>query len=59
MTIPDVHLEPRLDDDARTVIAAADHVAELLPKPAHTYPIVEHLDPVTWAAMKEMARHAV
>mgnify|MGYP003434676770 CR=1 FL=1 len=57
MSVPDVHLEPRLDDDARTVIAAADHVAELLPKPARTYPIGESIDPVTWAAMKEMARH--
>ena len=59
MSVPDVHLEPRLDDDARTVIAAADHVAELLPKPARTYPIGESIDPVTWAAMKEMARHVV
>ena len=59
MSVPDVHLEPRLDDDALTVIAAADHVAELLPKPARTYPLGEHLDEVTWAAMKAMAKAVI
>ena len=59
MSVPDVHLEPRLDDDARTVIAAADHVAELLPKPARTYPIGESIDPVTWAAMRAMAKAVI
>jgi hypothetical protein len=61
--IPTPQLEPRLDDNALVVIAAADHVAQLLPNPTVQFragfTVTERLDGVTLAALKEMGRQVI
>lgn len=60
MTVPDVVLSPHVDADAEVVMAAADHVAELLPHPVERkgFTMREHLDPFTFEQMKELMRNA-
>jgi hypothetical protein len=57
--IPMPRFEPRLDDNALTVIAAADHVAELLPNDTRGFTVTQRLDGVTLAALKEMGRQVI
>jgi hypothetical protein len=57
--IPTPRFEPRLDDNALVVIAAADHVAELLPNDTRGFTVTERLDGVTLAALKEMGRQVI
>ena len=51
--------EPRLNDNALQVMAAADHVAELLPNDTRGFTVTERLDGVTLAALKEMGRRVI
>jgi hypothetical protein len=57
--IPMPQFEPRLDDNALVVIAAADHVAQLLPDDSRGFTVTERLDGVTLAALKEMGRQVI
>jgi hypothetical protein len=57
--IPTPQFEPRLDDNALVVIAAADHVAGLLPNDKCGFTVTERLDGVTLAALKEMGRKVI
>jgi hypothetical protein len=57
--IPMPQFEPRLDDNALVVIAAADHVAQLLPDDSRGFTVTERLDGVTLAALKEMGRKVI
>jgi len=57
--IPMPQFEPRLDDNALVVIAAADHVAGLLPDSSRGFTVTERLDGVTLAALKEMGRQVI
>lgn len=54
--VPDVKLVPHVDADIAVVISAADHVAELLPKPPRTYSIGERLDGITMERLKALGR---
>ena len=57
--IPMPQFEPRLDDNALVVIAAADHVAGLLPDDSRGFTVTDRLDGVTLAALKEMGRQVI
>lgn len=59
--VPAVVLEPHVDADAVVVMAAADHVAELLPVPVERrgFSMRDHLDEITFEQMKELMRNAV
>jgi len=57
--IPTPQFEPRLDDNALVVIAAADHVAGLLPDDSRGFTVTDRLDGVTLAALKEMGRQVI
>ena len=57
--VPAVVLEPHVDADAEVVMAAADHVAELLPEPKRRgFSMREHLDPFTFEQMKALMKAA-
>lgn len=58
--VPAVVLEPHVDADAEVVMAAADHVAELLPHPVERrgFSLREHLDPFTFEQMKALMKAA-
>ncbi|MHB9005281.1 MAG: hypothetical protein ACYC6C_14750 [Coriobacteriia bacterium] len=57
--VPAVVLSPHVDADAEVVMAAADHVAELLPKPPRTYSIGERLDGITLERLKALGRAVI
>ena len=57
IVIPDVHFEPRVDANAVVVIAAADHVAQLLPVRGFT--VGSRLDPLTFEQMKALMKAAI
>lgn len=59
--VPAVVLEPHIDADTETVMAAADHVEELLPHPVERkgFSMREHLDPITYEQMKALMRAVV
>lgn len=70
--VPAVVLEPHIDADTETVMAAADHVEELLPvqfpvQESRTsaeverrgFSMREHLDPITFEQMKALMKAAV
>jgi hypothetical protein len=59
--VPAVVLEPHVDADTQTVMAAADHVEELLPHPVERkgFSMREHLDPITYEQMKALMRAVV
>ena len=58
--VPAVVLEPHIDADTETVMAAADHVEELLPHPVERrgFSMREHLDPITFEQMKALMKAA-
>lgn len=58
--VPAVVLEPHIDADTETVMAAADHVEELLPHPVERrgFSMREHLDPITYEQMKALMKAA-
>lgn len=58
--VPAVVLEPHIDADTVTVMAAADHVEELLPHPVERkgFSMREHLDPFTFEQMKALMKAA-
>ena len=58
--VPAVVLEPHVDADTEVVMAAADHVAELLPEPKRRgFSMREHLDPLTFEQMKALMKAVV
>lgn len=59
--VPAVVLEPHVDADAVVVMAAADHVEELLPHPVERrgFSMREHLDPITYEQMKALMRAVI
>ena len=59
--VPDVTLAPHIDADAEIVMAAADHVAELLPHPVERsgFSVRQHLDPITYEQMKALMRAVI
>jgi hypothetical protein len=61
VTVPDVTLVPHVDADAEIVMAAADHVEELLPhpEPRRGFTLRERLDPITFEQMKALMRAVV
>lgn len=66
--VPAVVLEPHVDADAQVVMAAADHVAELLPHASsgasvpgvgrRGFSVREHLDELTFEQMKALMKAA-
>lgn len=58
--VPAVVLEPHVDADAVVVMAAADHVAELLPVPVERrgFSMRDHLGEITFEQMKALMKAA-
>lgn len=59
--VPVVQLAPHIDADAEIVMAAADHVEELLPHPVGRsgFSVRQHLDPITYEQMKSLMRAVI
>ena len=59
--VPVVQLAPHIDADAEIVMAAADHVAELLPRPVERrgFSMRDHLGEITFEQMKALMRAAL
>lgn len=59
--VPVVQLAPHIDADAEIVMAAADHVEELLPHPVERsgFSVRQHLDPITYEQMKALMRAVI
>jgi len=59
--VPAVVLEPHIDADTETVMAAADHVEELLPHPVERkgFSMREHLDEITLERLKALGRAVI
>lgn len=60
MGVPDVVLSPHVDADAVVVMAAADHVAELLPERVERrgFSMRDHLGEITFEQMKALMKAA-